>query len=68
MNVSYGVSTDGGRTFTLKDAPHGDHHDLWIDPNNNNRMAIADDGGAQISNDGGNNWTTYYSIHYYIQV
>lgn len=61
MNVSYGVSTDGGETFTLKNAPHGDHHDLWIDPNNNNRMIIADDGGAQISNDGGNNWTTYYN-------
>ncbi|NNE02220.1 MAG: glycosyl hydrolase, partial [Eudoraea sp.] len=61
MNVSYGVSTDGGKTFTLKNAPHGDHHDLWIDPNNNNRMVIADDGGAQISNDGGENWTTYYN-------
>ncbi|MDC6405348.1 MULTISPECIES: WD40/YVTN/BNR-like repeat-containing protein [Maribacter] len=61
MNVSYGVSTDGGKTFTLKNAPHGDHHDLWIDPNNNLRMAIADDGGAQISNDGGNNWTTYHN-------
>ncbi|SDB51918.1 Sortilin, neurotensin receptor 3 [Flavobacteriaceae bacterium MAR_2010_188] len=61
MNVSYGVSTDGGKTFTLKDAPHGDHHDLWIDPDNNNRMIIADDGGAQISNDGGNNWSTYYN-------
>lgn len=61
MNVSYGVSTDGGKTFTLKNAPHGDHHDLWIDPNNNQRMIIADDGGAQISNDGGNNWTTYYN-------
>ena len=61
MNVSYGVSTDGGKTFVLKNAPHGDHHDLWIDPNNNNRMVIADDGGAQISNDGGNNWTTYYN-------
>lgn len=61
MNVSYGVSTDGGKTFTLKNAPHGDHHDLWIDPNNNNRMVIADDGGAQISNDGGNNWSTYYN-------
>jgi photosystem II stability/assembly factor-like uncharacterized protein len=61
MNVSYGVSTDGGKTFILKNAPHGDHHDLWIDPNNNNRMIIADDGGAQISNDGGNNWTTYYN-------
>jgi len=61
MNVSYGVSTDGGNTFVLKNAPHGDHHDLWIDPNNNNRMVIADDGGAQISNDGGNNWSTYYN-------
>ena len=61
MNVSYGVSTDGGKSFTLKNAPHGDHHDLWIDPNNNDRMIIADDGGAQISSDGGNNWTTYYN-------
>jgi len=61
LNVSYGVSSDGGKTFKLKNAPHGDHHDLWIDPNNNMRMIIADDGGAQISNDGGNNWSTYYN-------
>jgi photosystem II stability/assembly factor-like uncharacterized protein len=61
MNVSYGVSKDGGKTFELKDAPHGDHHDLWIDPDNHNRMVIADDGGAQVSNDGGNNWTTYHN-------
>jgi len=59
MNVSYGVSRDGGKTFELKNAPHGDHHDLWIDPANNQRMIVADDGGAQISNDGGDNWTTY---------
>jgi photosystem II stability/assembly factor-like uncharacterized protein len=61
MNVSYGVSKDGGKTFALKNAPHGDHHDLWIDPANNQRMIIADDGGAQVSNDGGNNWTTYHN-------
>lgn len=61
MNVSYGVSKDGGKTFELKNAPHGDHHDLWIDPNNNQRMAIADDGGGQISNDAGENWTTYHN-------
>jgi photosystem II stability/assembly factor-like uncharacterized protein len=61
MNVSYGVSKDGGKTFVLKDAPHGDHHDLWIDPDNNQRMIIADDGGAQVSNDGGNSWTTYHN-------
>lgn len=61
LNVSYGVSKDGGKTFELKDAPHGDHHDLWIDPKNNQRMAMADDGGAQISTDGGDNWTTYHN-------
>lgn len=61
MNVSYGISKDGGKTFTLKNAPHGDHHDLWIDPDNNRRMIMADDGGAQVSNDGGNNWTTYHN-------
>lgn len=61
LNVSYGVSKDGGKTFELKNAPHGDHHDLWIDPANNQRLAMADDGGAQISNDGGENWTTYHN-------
>lgn len=61
MNVSYGVSKDGGVSFELKNAPHGDHHDLWIDPHNNQRMIIADDGGAQVSNDGGENWTTYHN-------
>ncbi|MDX1478026.1 MAG: glycosyl hydrolase [Saprospiraceae bacterium] len=61
MNVSYAESTDGGENWELKRAPHGDHHDLWIDPANNQRMIIADDGGAQISNDGGENWTTYHN-------
>jgi len=59
MNVSYGKSVDGGKTFQLHDAPHGDHHDLWIDPANNQRMVIADDGGAQISNNAGIIWSTY---------
>ncbi|MFN2330061.1 MAG: WD40/YVTN/BNR-like repeat-containing protein, partial [Chromatocurvus sp.] len=61
MNVSYGKSTDGGKTFSLHRAPHGDHHDLWIDPENNQRMIIADDGGAQVSTDGGDSWTTYHN-------
>ncbi|MHA7131962.1 VPS10 domain-containing protein [Algoriphagus namhaensis] len=59
MNVSYHKSTDGGKTFKGANAPHGDHHDLWIDPEDNQRMIIADDGGAQVSEDGGKNWTTY---------
>ena len=58
MNVSYHKSKDGGRTFESRNAPHGDHHDLWIAPENPSRMIIADDGGAQISTDGGLNWTT----------
>jgi photosystem II stability/assembly factor-like uncharacterized protein len=59
LNVSYHKSTDGGKTFTSANAPHGDHHDLWIDPKDNKRMIIADDGGAQVSFDGGETWSTY---------
>ncbi len=61
MNVSYHKSTDGGRTFKGSNAPHGDHHDLWIDPENPKRIIIADDGGAQVSYDGGQTWSTYYN-------
>ncbi len=59
LNVDYHKSTNGGKTFKSANAPHGDHHDLWIDPNDNQRMIIADDGGAQVSFDGGDSWTTY---------
>lgn len=59
MNVSYHKSKDGGKTFTSMNANHGDHHDLWIASENNQRMIIADDGGGQISNDGGESWSTY---------
>lgn len=61
MNVNYQKSTDGGKTFKAYRAPHGDHHDLWIAPEDNQRMIIADDGGAQISFDGGDNWSTYHN-------
>lgn len=61
MNVSYHKSKDGGKTFQSFNAPHGDHHDLWIAPEDNQRMIIADDGGAQVSFDGGENWTTYHN-------
>lgn len=61
VNVNYHKSTDGGKTFKSYNAPHGDHHDLWIAPENNQRMIIADDGGAQVSFDAGENWTTYHN-------
>ena len=51
-------STDGGKTFDRITAPHGDHHGLWIDPNNPARMINGNDGGATISVDGGRNWST----------
>ena len=59
LNVRYHKSTDGGRTYKTYNAPHGDHHDLWIAPEDNQRMIIGDDGGAQISFDAGENWSTY---------
>jgi photosystem II stability/assembly factor-like uncharacterized protein len=56
LNVSFLRSRDGGRTFQSIRTPHSDHHDLWIDPKDPNRMIVADDGGAQVSFDGGTNW------------
>ncbi len=61
VNVSYHKSKDGGKTFSSYGASHGDHHDLWIDPENPDRMIIGDDGGAQVSYDGGDNWSTYHN-------
>ncbi len=58
-NVEFYKSTDGGKTFQTVGTPHGDHHNLWIDPEDGQRMIIADDGGAQVSFDGGQNWSTY---------
>ena len=59
LNVAYHRSKDGGRTFERFNAPHGDHHDLWIAPEDNQRMVMADDGGGQVTYDGGENWSTY---------
>ena len=59
MNVSFWRSEDGGKSFDRYRTPHGDHHDLWIDPENNKRLIVADDGGAQVSSDDANNWSTY---------
>ncbi|AXO80869.1 glycosyl hydrolase [Olleya aquimaris] len=61
LNVRYHKSTDGGKTFGTYNAPHGDHHDLWIAPEDPNRMIIGDDGGAQVTYDGGETWSTYHN-------
>lgn len=57
QNVQFWRSDDGGVTFRPIPTPHSDNHDLWIDPNDNNRMINGDDGGASVTTDGGRTWT-----------
>jgi photosystem II stability/assembly factor-like uncharacterized protein len=54
-------STDGGKSFELLPARHGDHHGIWIDPTNTDRIIEASDGGASISFDRGKSWSTVYN-------
>lgn len=61
LNVRYHKSENGGKSFETYNAPHGDHHDLWIAPNDPTRMIIGDDGGAQVTYDGGETWSTYHN-------
>jgi photosystem II stability/assembly factor-like uncharacterized protein len=56
-NVRFHHSKDGGKTFSEIDTPHGDNHDLWIAPDDPKRMIEANDGGANVSTDGGATWT-----------
>ncbi len=57
VNVRFHHSKDGGKTFTQIPTPHGDNHDLWIAPDDPLRMIEANDGGANVSFDGGKTWT-----------
>ena len=50
-------SEDGGKTWSTISVPHGDTHDLWINPNDSKNMVMADDGGATITFDYCENWT-----------
>ncbi|PTM12321.1 MAG: glycosyl hydrolase [Bacteroidetes bacterium] len=51
-------SIDGGKTWEVMDGPHGDYHDLWINPDNPKNMVLADDGGAGITFNWGQTWST----------
>lgn len=57
LNTGFYRSVDGGRTYTPIRVPHGDNHDLWIDPENPKRMINSNDGGANVSYNGGISWT-----------
>ena len=58
LNVDFHRSDDGGVTFKNYDAPHGDYHDLWIDPNDNQRILNASDGGGSVTTNGGKTWSS----------
>ena len=58
LNVALWRSEDGGKSFQPVRAPHGDHHDLWIDPNDPQTIINGNDGGANVSTNGGRTWST----------
>jgi photosystem II stability/assembly factor-like uncharacterized protein len=57
LNTGLYRSVDAGKTYTSIRVPHGDNHDLWIDPGNPERMINGNDGGANVSYNGGVSWT-----------
>lgn len=56
-NEDWFKSVDGGKRFTTEATPHGDNHDVWINPKNSNLIVQANDGGANVSRDGGRTWS-----------
>jgi photosystem II stability/assembly factor-like uncharacterized protein len=67
QNVAFMKSTDNGQTFSRIRGVHSDNHDLWIDPTNPQRMIEGNDGGANVTVDGGSTWTksAYSSAQFY---
>src|SRR3989441_404837 len=61
LNVSAWRSDDGGKTFQELSIPHGDHHDLWVDPKDPSRIINGNDGGAVITLNGGESWSSVYN-------
>jgi photosystem II stability/assembly factor-like uncharacterized protein len=57
LNTGFYRSTDAGKTITAIRVPHGDNHDLWIAPNDPKRMINSNDGGGNVSINGGESWT-----------
>jgi photosystem II stability/assembly factor-like uncharacterized protein len=57
INTGFYRSNDGGRTYARINVPHGDNHDVWIAPDDPNRMINSNDGGANVSFNGGKSWS-----------
>ncbi len=60
-NLRFWKSIDAGATYSAIGTPHGDNHDLWIDPQNPRRMVQGNDGGACVSLNGGASWSTIFN-------
>jgi len=58
LNVGFYRSRDGGAHFETLHVPHGDNHAMWIDPTDPRRMIVGNDGGATVSTDAGEHWST----------
>jgi photosystem II stability/assembly factor-like uncharacterized protein len=58
LNAPVTKSIDGGKSFTPVPVPHGDNHHLWIHPYDNQKMINSNDGGANVSNNGGASWSS----------
>ena len=61
LNTSLFRSIDGGKTFTVIPVPHGDTHDLWINPDDPRTMVLGDDGGAVVTLTNGKSWSSMNS-------
>lgn len=61
MATRYTKSIDGGKTWNSIRPPHGDNHDMWINPNNPDLFIQANDGGANVTHNGGKTWSTQYN-------
>lgn len=61
MTEGHWMSTDGGESWAARPTPHGDNHDMWINPENPEIMIQSNDGGANVSLDGGESWSTQYN-------
>ena len=60
-NLALWKSTNAGSSWQRVGTPHGDNHDIWIDPDNTDLMVQGNDGGANVTRDGGRTWSTQYN-------
>ena len=61
MATDYMKSADRGKTWVSLTVPHGDNHDMWINPENSDLFIQSNDGGANVTHNGGKSWSTQFN-------